>query len=59
MKNYEKLKETIEAMESDFRKFYDNGNNAAGTRVRQGMQTVKSLAQDIRKEILGKRPKRL
>ena len=30
---------------------FDNGNNSAGTRVRKAMQTVKSLAQGIRKEV--------
>ena len=27
---------------------FDGGNNAAGTRVRVGMQEVKKLAQDVR-----------
>ena len=30
---------------------FDNGNNSAGTRVRKAMQTVKSLAQDVRIEV--------
>ena len=38
-------------LEEDFAKFYDKGNQAAGTRVRKGMQDLKSLAQDIRVEI--------
>ncbi len=39
------------ALEGDFEKFYDKGNQAAGTRVRKGMQEMKNLAQDIRKEV--------
>ena len=30
---------------------FAEGNNSAGTRVRKAMQTVKSLAQDIRVEV--------
>ncbi len=36
------------SLESDFEKFYEKGNQAAGTRVRKGMQELKNLAQDIR-----------
>jgi hypothetical protein len=38
-------------MEADFEKFYDKGNQAAGTRVRKGMQELKNLAQEIRVEV--------
>ncbi len=41
------------ALESDFEKFYDKKNQAAGTRVRKGMQEMKNVAQDIRKEVQG------
>lgn len=41
----------VESLESDFEKFYDKGNNAAGTRVRKGMQDMKNLAQEIRLEV--------
>lgn len=51
MKNYTKLKELIASVEADADKFYNNGNAAAGTRVRKGMQEVKVLAQDIRNEV--------
>ena len=57
MKNYSKLKELVEGAESDFAKFYDNGNAAAGTRVRKAMQEMKGLAQDIRKEVTDKKNK--
>ena len=41
----------IMSLESDFEKFYEKGNQAAGTRVRKGMQELKNLAQDIRVEV--------
>ena len=48
MNHYEKLKKLILGMEDDFVKFYEKSNNAAGTRVRKGMQDLKVLAQEIR-----------
>ena len=36
---------------ADFSKFFDDGNNAAGTRVRKIMQEVKSNAQALRVHI--------
>ena len=47
---YDGLQNIINDSQSDVTKFVD-GNNSAGTRVRKAMQTVKSLAQDIRIEI--------
>lgn len=51
MKRFEQLKNLIMSMEDDFEKFYDKGNQAAGTRVRKGMQDMKNLAQEIRVEV--------
>ena len=39
------------SLEGDFEKFYDKENQAAGTRVRKGMQDLKNLAQEIRIEV--------
>ena len=39
------------SLEADFQKFYDKKNQAAGTRVRKGMQELKNLAQEIRVEV--------
>ena len=39
------------SLEGDFEKFYEKGNSAAGTRVRKGMQDLKNMAQDLRKEV--------
>jgi len=41
----------VMALEGDFEKFYEKKNQAAGTRVRKGMQDLKNFAQDIRKEV--------
>ncbi len=51
MERFHDLKEQVEALEADFSKFYDKKNKAAGTRVRNGMQALKNLAQEIRKEV--------
>ena len=51
MSQFAKVKELVMGLEADFEKFYDKGNQAAGTRVRKGMQDLKNLAQEIRKEL--------
>ena len=47
---FDELQDTINDCQTDVIKFID-GNNSAGTRVRKAMQTIKSLAQDIRVEV--------
>jgi hypothetical protein len=39
------------ALEGDFEKFYEKQNAAAGTRVRKGMQELKTMAQTFRTEV--------
>lgn len=51
MEKFQKLKELIETAEKDASAFYDKGTKAAGTRLRNAMQQVKSAAQDIRNEV--------
>lgn len=51
MSKFETLKTLVMDLESDFDKFYDKNNNAAGTRVRKGMQELKNMAQEIRVEV--------
>ena len=51
MDKYQELLDLVESTKEDFGKFYDNGNNAAGTRVRGAMQKLKALAQDIRLDV--------
>ena len=55
MENFSKVKELIASVEADAVKFYENGNAAAGTRVRKGMQDLKNLAQVIRAEVTEKK----
>lgn len=55
MENYNKLKDLVASIEADADKFYNNANSAAGTRVRKGLQDIKTLAQDIRNEITAKK----
>jgi flagellar biosynthesis/type III secretory pathway protein FliH len=45
------LQQLLAGMQSDFEKFYRDGNKAAGTRVRNAMQDLKTLAQTIRTEV--------
>ena len=47
---FDDLQNVINDCQTDVTKFVE-GNNSAGTRVRKAMQTVKSLAQDIRVEV--------
>tara|TARA_R110001606_G_scaffold381086_1_gene542004 strand:+ start:460 stop:648 length:189 start_codon:yes stop_codon:yes gene_type:complete len=47
---FDELQNVINDCQSDVTKFVE-GNNSAGTRVRKAMQTIKSLAQDVRVEV--------
>ena len=47
---FDELQDAINDCQSDVTKFVE-GNNSAGTRVRKAMQTVKSLAQNVRVEV--------
>jgi flagellar biosynthesis/type III secretory pathway protein FliH len=48
---YAELQQLVAGMQGDFEKFYRDGNKAAGTRVRNAMQELKTLAQAIRTEV--------
>jgi len=50
MTNFEKIQEVLNSVLPDVEKF-NNGNKAAGTRLRKAMQEVKTLAQDVRTEV--------
>jgi hypothetical protein len=41
----------VEAMETDFEKFYDKEVGAAGTRVRKHCQDLATLCKEIRKDV--------
>ena len=47
---FDELQNAINDCQADVTKFVE-GNNSAGTRVRKAMQTVKSLAQNVRVEV--------
>jgi len=47
---FDDLQDVINDCQTDVTKFVE-GNNSAGTRVRKAMQTVKSLAQEVRTEV--------
>ena len=47
---FDDLQDVVNDCQTDVTKFVD-GNNSAGTRVRKAMQTIKSLAQEVRIEV--------
>lgn len=51
MEKFAEIRDLIMSLEGDFEKFYDKGNQAAGTRVRKGLQDLKTLSQSIRLEV--------
>lgn len=55
MSEFKKVSDLVNSLEADFTKFYEQNNNAAGTRIRKGMQELKNLAQEIRKEVQEKK----
>ena len=48
---YSELEALVAKMRPDFEKFYKDGNKAAGTRVRNAMQELKTFAQAVRTEV--------
>lgn len=51
MSRFDDIKNVIEGVEDDMKKFYEKGNKAAGTRARKGLQELRKLAQKVRLEI--------
>ena len=51
MNTFSKVRELVMSLEDDFEKFYDKQNQAAGTRVRKGMQELKNMATEIPKSV--------
>lgn len=50
MTQFETIKQLVTDCEGDVVKFTE-GNNAAGSRVRAAMQSIKKLAQEVRLEV--------
>ena len=48
---YQEFTAIIEAMESDFEKFYDKEVGAAGTRVRKHCQDLAKLCKETRNDV--------
>ncbi|MGC8595397.1 MAG: histone H1 [Candidatus Kryptoniota bacterium] len=51
MAKFDELRDLVNSFEADFRKFYEKGNKAAGTRVRKHMGELKKFAQAVRQEV--------
>lgn len=48
--NFDQLMEAIETLRVEYNKF-SSGNKSAGTRARKALQEIKSISQELRKEI--------
>ena len=55
MERFNQLKQLILESEADFAKFFEQNNQAAGTRVRNKMQALKVFAQEVRAEVTAKK----
>jgi hypothetical protein len=51
MEKFEQIKTLIESTQGDAEKFFNKGNDSAGKRIRQAMQELKKLAQELRLEV--------
>ncbi|MDW8206174.1 MAG: histone H1 [Cytophagales bacterium] len=51
MNRFDELKKLLDSVEADFKKFYEQNNQAAGTRIRKAMLELKNLAQNIRQHV--------
>lgn len=57
MKNYDLIKKIVAEMENDVTKF-ENGTNAAGSRVRKAVQEMKKAGKGLRDDIQSMKEKR-
>jgi len=55
MEKFKTLQDLVAATEKEAAAFYEKGNKAAGTRLRNAMQQLKVVATDIRKEVTEKK----
>ncbi|HNO71596.1 MAG: histone H1 [Bacteroidetes bacterium] len=58
MEKFSDLQKKLDDMKTDIEKFYQKGQNAAGTRLRKSLNELKKVASDIRKEIQDMRASR-
>jgi hypothetical protein len=52
METLSRIKELVESLSVDSTKFFENKNKSAGIRARKISQEIKTLCQDLRKQIL-------
>ena len=52
MELIENLENLMTTLKEDAVKFFEKGNKSAGVRTRKGAQEMKTLLQDLRKEVL-------
>ena len=51
MDKFQQLVDYVQILETDFHKFYEKGQAAAGTRVRKGLSELRKMCQDVRKNV--------
>jgi len=51
MEKFNDLVQYVQSLETDFHKFYEKGQAAAGTRVRKGLSELRKICQDVRKNV--------
>ncbi len=51
MDKHQQLVDYVASLETDFHKFYEKGQAAAGTRVRKGLSELRKMCQDTRKNV--------
>ena len=51
MDKFNELVQFTQSLETDFHKFYEKGQAAAGTRVRKGLSELRKICQDTRKNV--------
>lgn len=55
MDTLESIKQLVAELEVDTNKFFQKGNNSAGTRARKTSQSIKAALQRLREEITNHR----
>ena len=55
MEKLQELKALVATAEKEGAAFYEKGNKAAGTRLRNALQQIKVLATDLRKDVTEKK----
>lgn len=51
MEKFNELVQYVQSLETDFHKFYEKGQAAAGTRVRKGLSELRKMCQETRKNV--------